>query len=190
MAKGKYEKWLEEDNLALLGAWAKAGLTQEQIAKNMDISLSTFKEWKNKYPAISAVLKIGREQADYVMENSLYKKGTGFSVRVRKPIKLKTVEYNREGKKIKEQEKIEYAEYDEYYPPDVTAQIFWLKNRKPDDWRDRREAPPEKEEYEDDGFIAALTGTAAQVFKNAGAVETISEKEQEAADETGKTAGA
>ena len=183
MAKGKYEKWLEEDSLTLLGAWARAGLTQEQIAKNMDISLSTFKDWKNKYPAISAALKIGKEQADYIMENALYKKGTGFSVRVCKPFKLKTVEYNREGKKIKEQEKIEYAEYDEYYPPDVTAQIFWLKNRKPDDWRDRREAPPEKEEYEDDGFITALTQTAEHVFENAG-VETVSEKELEAENET------
>ena len=36
MAKGKYEKWLEEDSLALLGAWARSGLTQEQIAKNME----------------------------------------------------------------------------------------------------------------------------------------------------------
>lgn len=185
MAKGKYEKWLEEDSLALLGAWARAGLTQEQIAKNMGISLSTFKEWLKKYPAISAAIKIGKEQADYVMENALYKKGTGYTVRVRKPFKLKTVEYNHEGRKIKEQEKIEYAEYDEYFPPDVTAQIFWLKNRKPETWRDRREAPPPEEEYEDDGFIAALKQTATEVFNDDGSVETMSDSEQEAADEAG-----
>ena len=189
MAKGKYEKWLEEDSLALLGAWARAGLTQEQIAKNMVISLSTFKEWLKKYPAISAAIKIGKEQADYVMENALYKKGTGYTVRVKKPFKLKTVEYNEDGRKVKEREKIEYAEYDEYFPPDVTAQIFWLKNRKPDEWRDRREAPPVEEQYEDDGFITALTATAEQVFENAG-VEVISDKEREASDEADKTADA
>ena len=189
MAKGKYEKWLEEDSLALLGAWARSGLTQEQIAKNMGISLSTFKEWLKKYPAISAAIKIGKEQADYMMENALYKKGTGYTVRVCKPFKLKTVEYNEDGRKVKEREKIEYAEYDEYFPPDVTAQIFWLKNRKPDEWRDRREAPPVEEQYEDDGFITALTATAEQVFENAG-VEVISDKEREASDEADKTADA
>ena len=120
------------------------------------------------------------------MENALYKKGTGYTVRVKKPFKLKIVEYNEDGRKVKEREKIEYAEYDEYFPPDVTAQIFWLKNRKPDEWRDRRETPQVEEQYEDDGFVTALTETAKQVFGQAG-VEIISDKEREAADEADKT---
>ena len=70
----------------------------------------------------------------------------------------------------------------------MTAQIFWLKNRKPESWRDKREAPPEKEEYEDDGFITALKQTAKEVFDGAGGVETMSDKEREAADEADKTA--
>ena len=75
MAKGKYETWQEDDNITLLGAWARDGLTQAQIAKNMGIALSTLKEWIKKYPAISAALKKGKELADYEMENALYKKG-------------------------------------------------------------------------------------------------------------------
>lgn len=187
-AKGKYETWQEDDNITLLGAWARDGLTQAQIAKNMGIALSTLKEWIKKYPAISAALKKGKELADYEMENALYKKGTGYTVTLRKPIKLKEVEYDNNGKKISEKEKIEYAEVEEYIPPDVTAQIFWLKNRKPETWRDKREAPPEKEEYEDDGFITALKQTAKEVFDGTGAVETMSDKEREAADEADKTA--
>lgn len=57
MAKGKYEKWLEPDGLQLLGAWARDGLTDEQIAKNMGISHSTLNEWKKKFPDISDTLK-------------------------------------------------------------------------------------------------------------------------------------
>ncbi len=41
MAKGKYEKWLEPDGLQLLGAWARDGLTDEQIARNMGICRET-----------------------------------------------------------------------------------------------------------------------------------------------------
>ena len=159
-----------------------------RCGRNMGIALSTLKEWIKKYPAISAALKKGKELADYEMENALYKKGTGYTVTLRKPIKLKEVEYDNNGKKISEKEKIEYAEVEEYIPPDVTAQIFWLKNRKPETWRDKREAPPEKEEYEDDGFITALKQTAKEVFDGTGAVETMSDKEREAADEADKTA--
>lgn len=46
MAKGKYEKWLKEENLLLLEGWARDGLTDEQIAKNIGITVSTFYEWK------------------------------------------------------------------------------------------------------------------------------------------------
>ena len=57
MAKGKYEKWLKEENLLLLEGWARDGLTDEQIAKNIGITVSTFYEWKKKYSEISESLK-------------------------------------------------------------------------------------------------------------------------------------
>lgn len=53
MAKGKYEKWLESNNLILLEGWARDGLTDEQIAHNMGIRTSTLYEWKKKYLEIS-----------------------------------------------------------------------------------------------------------------------------------------
>ena len=64
MAKGKYKEWLTEEKLRVLEAWAKDGLTNEQIAANMGISRSTLNEWEKKYPDISDALKRGRDDAD------------------------------------------------------------------------------------------------------------------------------
>lgn len=71
MAKGKYEKWLTEQGLALLAGWARDGYTDEQIAKKMGISRSTLNEWKNKYPDISDTLSKNKEIIDYQVENAL-----------------------------------------------------------------------------------------------------------------------
>ena len=59
MAKGKYEYWLTPDGLLLLEAWARDGLTDEQIAHNLNITPSTYYEWKKKYPEISEAIKRG-----------------------------------------------------------------------------------------------------------------------------------
>ena len=56
MAKGKYEKWLKEENLLLLEGWARDGLTDEQIAKNMGITAKTLWEWKKRYGNICNAL--------------------------------------------------------------------------------------------------------------------------------------
>jgi len=105
VAKGKYEKWLKKENLLLLEGWARDGLTDEQIAKNMGVSYSTLKDWKNKYSAISAALKKGKEVVDYEVENALLSSAL-------------------EG--------------------NTTAQIFWLKNRRPDKWRDKQKEETDK----------------------------------------------
>ena len=70
---GKYEYWLSQEGQVLLQGWARDGLTDEQIAKNMCISPSTLYEWKKKYSEISESLKEGKEIADYLVENALFK---------------------------------------------------------------------------------------------------------------------
>lgn len=122
----KYEKWLEQEGLLLIEGWARDGLTDEQIASNMGVSRSTLNSWKDKYPDILDALKKGKEIVDRQVENALLKRALGY-----------------EYEEIKE--KYEFGELSErtvtkkQVVPDTTAQIFWLKNRKPKDWRDKQE---------------------------------------------------
>lgn len=102
MAKGKYQRWLEPEGLIRLEGWARDGLTDEQIAKNMGIATGTLYDWKARFEEISEALKKGKEVVDYEVENALVK---------------------------------------EALSGNVTAIIFWLKNRRPDKWRDKPEAP-------------------------------------------------
>ena len=132
MARGKYQEWLEPDNLLRLQAWARDGLTDEQIAHNMGIAYSTLRVWKEKYSAISAALKKGIEVVDIQVENALLKRALGYSYNevVRERVRDDdTGDYKLEITKTIKKEVV----------PDTTAQIFWLKNRKPIEWRDRKE---------------------------------------------------
>lgn len=137
-AKGKYEKWLEPDGLLCLEAWARDGLTDQQIADKMNIHVATLYEYKKGFSEIDEALKRGKEPVDIEVENALLKKAKGFKETIKKPMKLKTVYYNN-GKRDKEEETVQMVEEEVYIPPDTTAQIFWLKNRKSDQWRDKRE---------------------------------------------------
>ena len=136
MAKGKYKEWLTEESLLRLEAWARDGLTDEQIADNIGIRRETLYDWKKKYPHISNALKRGKDVVDIQVENALLNKAQGITKTLLKPIKIKTVTYDN-GKRVKEEEHIEYAEEEVFVPPDTVAQIFWLKNRKPNTWKDK-----------------------------------------------------
>lgn len=132
MAKGKYEYWRTEEGLLLLAAWARDGLTDEQIAKKMGICRDTLVQWKKKYPDISDTLKKGKEIIDVQVENSLLKKALGYSYKEA----TKESKFNAE---TNEYELIVTKEITKTVPPDTTAQIFWLKNRRPDIWRDKKD---------------------------------------------------
>lgn len=126
MAKGKYQEWLTEESLLRLEAWARDGLTDEQIADNIGIRRETLYDWKKKYPHISNALKRGKDVVDIQVENALLNKAQGITKTLIKPIKIKTVTYDN-GKRVKEEEHIEYAEEEVFVPPDTVAQIFGLK---------------------------------------------------------------
>ena len=118
--------------------WARDGLTDEQIAENLDISVASFYNYKNEHLEFLESLKKGKEVADYEVENALFKKALGYNAKVKKAFKVKEILYEN-GKRLKETERIEYAEDEVHIPADTTAQIFWLKNRKPNTWRDKQE---------------------------------------------------
>lgn len=136
MAKGKYADWLTPEGLLKIEGWARDGLTDEQIAGNIGIRRETLYEWKKKYPNISNVLKKSKDVADRTIENALYERAIGGVKKIRKAFKVKRSYYDKKGRKC-EKEEIISAEDEVYVPGDTTAQIFWLKNRKPERWRDK-----------------------------------------------------
>ena len=133
MAKGKYEKWLEPESLVLLEAWARDGLTDEQIANNMGVRRETLYDWKKKHPNISNALKKGKEVVDIQVENALLKRALGY-------------EYTEEKVEISEKDGKKVVQTVKHVAPDTTAQIFWLKNRRPEKWRDKPETPDTKQD--------------------------------------------
>ena len=122
MALGKINEWLEKDKLILLEGWARDGLTDEQIAKNIGINRTTLYDWKKKEDNIADALKKGKEVIDFEVENALLKRALGYEY------EEETYENGILTKKVKKQ-----------VAPDTTAQIFWLKNRKKEQWREKVE---------------------------------------------------
>lgn len=92
----EYENWA--DKLELVKGWARDGLTDEQIANNMNIGVTTLYQYKKDYPEFAKALKKGKAVVDYEVENALLQQAL-------------------QG--------------------NTTAQIFWLKNRRPKKWRDK-----------------------------------------------------
>ena len=125
MAKGKYEYWLTPEGLLKLEGWARDGLTDEQIAKNAGINPATLYVWQKKYPDISESLKKGKEVVDRQVENALLKRALGY-------------EYEEVKEKFEGDVMTERTITKKEVVPDVTAQIFWLKNRKREVWTDRK----------------------------------------------------
>lgn len=119
-----------------LEGWARDGLTDVQIAAKIGITERTLCEWKSRFASISSALKKGKEPVDIEVENALLKSALGYTVTVKEPVKIR-VEKMKPGVGRVTEEKIEMVEREVYIPPNVTAQFFWLKNRRPDKWRDK-----------------------------------------------------
>lgn len=132
MAKPKYEEWLTDDGLLRISGWARDGLTYQQIADNMHINVATLRVWRSTYPTIDAALKESADIADRHVENALYKRALGYTY----DEVTQELHYNKE---TGEEQFVETRRVTKQVLPDVTAQIYWLKNRKPKDWRDKRE---------------------------------------------------
>ena len=136
----KVDDWVQDsDKLKLLAAWARDGLTDKEIAERMGIARSTLNLWKKKFSVISDALKKGKEITDIEVENSLYQRALGYTKKIKKTFKCKRVEYDQAtGRKIKEWEELVEGEDEVHVPADVGAICFWLKNRKPEIWKEKR----------------------------------------------------
>ena len=130
--KGKYEYWISPDGLLLIEGWARDGLSEEQISKNVGCSYSTFKEWKNRFPAFSAALKKGRQVVIREVENAMIKRAKGYDVE-------ETTEELRFNRATGQNEMVVTKRTTKHIAPDTGAGAFVLKNYAPQTWRDRKD---------------------------------------------------
>jgi hypothetical protein len=126
----KYQNWITDTGLLRLEGWARDGLTDTEIAKKVGVNPATLSVWKAKYPEIEKALSVNADAVDRQVEGALLKRALGYEYEETKQI----VEVTPEGDKKQRVEKTI-----KQVVPDTTAQIFWLKNRKPTEWRDKRE---------------------------------------------------
>lgn len=112
------------------------GATDDDLADFFDVSPRTLNRWKATHPEFMQALRRGKDPADDRVEASLYQKALPREIEEEQAIKLKEVTYNDSGKRLKEVERVEVVKVRKFVPADTTAIIFWLKNRRPDQWRD------------------------------------------------------
>ena len=126
----KYEEWKNDnelqDKLILVEGWSRDGLTQQQIADNLGINIDTLIEYKKKYVEFSEALKKGKEVVDIQVENALLKRALGYTIQIKE-------------QKVDKDGCVHDLVKEVHIPGDTTAQIFWLKNRKKEQWRDKVE---------------------------------------------------
>lgn len=124
-------KYVSDVHDRFAASLAMDGLTDVEIAEKMGIAKSTLNLWKKRHPSFSDSLKENKQIADAKVKESLYKRALGYSVKEKKVIVEMDSDGNQKPAKIETTEK--------QIAPDTTAQIFWLKNRDPKNWRDRQE---------------------------------------------------
>lgn len=111
---------------------ADKGCTDLEVAAFFEVALSTVSLWKLKHPEFSEALRLGKAEADSRVERALFERATGYS-----HPDTHVSSYLGE---------VTLTPVMKHYPPDSTAMIFWLKNRKPENWRDKPEG------FNDDGL--------------------------------------
>lgn len=101
------------------------GATDAQLADFFGVSVSTVALWKVQHKAFSDALKVAKKKADDLVEHSLFRRATGYE---HDEVDVRVIS----GKVVQ-------TPLRKFYPPDTVACIFWLKNRRPDQWRDKVE---------------------------------------------------
>lgn len=126
----------QAEKLSMLGA------TDVEIADFFGVDRSTLYRWKLAHEEFRDALKVGKEKADERVVSSLYHRALGYS---HPDVDIRVIEGE-----------IVQTELVKHYPPDTAAAIFWLKNRRKDDWRD-------KQEHEHSGQVVMIAPEASDL---------------------------
>ena len=126
------QEYLDDTGLSYIRGLAREGLTRREIAKKLNISYSTLNRWIKQYPDFKQAMRVGRDQSDSKVEESLYKRACGFQT-------VEIVEDYKTDPATGDQVLVGSKKIIKDIPPDTTAQIYWLKNRQRDKWKDKWE---------------------------------------------------
>lgn len=129
MPAGRRSKYVAEFHIPWARSLARRGLTVQEIAQEMGVAKSTFCKWVAENAELSDALNDGRSVADSRVEESLYKRATGYTVTEKKTV----AGTGKDGA----QQAVRVEVIEKEVQPDTTACIFWLKNRRPDLWREQ-----------------------------------------------------
>lgn len=121
---GRPTKYKEEYN-EQAEKLCKLGATDQELADFFEVDVSTINNWKIDFPQFFESIKKGKILADSNVAERLYQRALGF-------------EHDSEEIKVTDGEVVRVP-IRKIYPPDPTAAIFWLKNRRPKEWRDKQE---------------------------------------------------
>jgi hypothetical protein len=133
-------KWDElnmKDKLDSVCGWAKQGSTDEEISNMLGISTATYYEWKKNKPEFAEAIKKGKEISNGELLNSAFTQSTGFFYKEQQVFKVK--DYKKIDGELKQIERLEVVEVEKYNPPNPTMNIFMLKNRLPEQYKDKHE---------------------------------------------------
>jgi len=148
----KIDRWLSKEGLKQVEAWA-ASCTDQELAGKLGVTRSTLAQWKKTNPDISDAVTRGRADVHACenVEKTLLDRALGYTVPVKKAMKLRHVRYNDEGRRISEDEEVVIVEEEQHVPADVGAIRFFLTNRAPDRWQNKveMEAGVRAESFED-----------------------------------------
>lgn len=102
---------------------AARGATDVELAAFFEVSVPTLDTWKKVHPEFLGSLKEGKAEADSAVQRGLFERATGYS--------------HPDAHVSNFQGQVTVTPLTKHYPPDTTAAIFWLKNRRPEEWRDK-----------------------------------------------------
>lgn len=132
----------------------EAGATDTELAKYFDVDVRTFYRWRLEHADFRQAIKTGKDANDERVIRSLHERATGYTYTEKQVHKVKISQF---------EETLEIIEVEKFVPPDPTAMIFWLKNRKPTEWREKT--------------IQEVTGAGEQPLKFSIAIDRVNSVE-------------
>lgn len=118
----KFDKWVTPEGLAKVEAWRRDGCSVEEVARRIGVNRDTVRAWGKRFPEFAEAMRRGADDFDDEVEAALMRAAIGYD--------YEEEALDKEGfvHKVKK-----------HQPANITAMIFWLKNRRPEQWREKRE---------------------------------------------------